>query len=165
MVVRCTQRTLDLLGRHVTLSELAPTDDDWYMNLFWIAREKCLLLTHAGTLFSVVRAPIRIADLRPIGATLAALIQTELRTEGLPADTFAELRAETWHVAKTASRRTLGHMTQMAFEVEHITAQASGLEHADAADLNHWLRHSLRNHRGTYVHPIDLVRQRLATRP
>ena len=83
----------------------------------------------------------------------------------LPADTFAELQAETLRVAKTKSRRTLGHMTQMTFEIEHITAQARDFEHADIADLNHWLRHSLRHHRGTYVHPIDLVRQRPATRP
>src|SRR5665647_2050772 len=83
MVVRCTRRTLDLLGRHVSLSELAPTDDDWYPNLFWIARQKCLLLTHAGTLFSIFRAPMRIADLRPIGPSLAALIETELRADCL----------------------------------------------------------------------------------
>ena len=127
-----------MLGRHITLSELAPTDDDWYLNLFWIARQKCLLLTHAGTLFSIFRAPMRIADLRPIGPSLAALIETELRAEALPTDTFAELQAETWQITKTTSRSTLGHMTQMAFELQHITAQAGGLDHADIADLNHF---------------------------
>jgi hypothetical protein len=40
---------LDLLGRrNVTLSEPAPSDDDWYLNLVWIERQKCLLLTHSG---------------------------------------------------------------------------------------------------------------------
>src|SRR5437762_12970876 len=48
---------LDLLGgRSLTLSELPPSDDEWYLNLLWIDRQKCLLLTHAGTLFSVFRA-------------------------------------------------------------------------------------------------------------
>ena len=33
-VVRCTKKMLDLLGgRSVTLSELPPTNDDWYLNL------------------------------------------------------------------------------------------------------------------------------------
>ena len=51
MVVRCTKKMLDLLGgRSITLSELPPTDDDWYLNLVWIERQKCLLHTHAGTL-------------------------------------------------------------------------------------------------------------------
>ena len=49
MVVRCTKRLLDLLGgRSVTLSELPASEDDWYANLLWIDRHKCVLLTHAG---------------------------------------------------------------------------------------------------------------------
>ena len=56
MVVRCTKKMLDLLGgRSVTLDELPPTNDDWYLNLVWIERQKCLLLTHSGTLFSDFR--------------------------------------------------------------------------------------------------------------
>jgi hypothetical protein len=79
VVVRCTKKMLDLLGgRSLTLSELPPTDDDWYLNLLWIARQKCLLLTHAGTLFSVFRAGVRSADLRPIGSYLVAAIERTL---------------------------------------------------------------------------------------
>ncbi len=75
MVVRCTKRMLDLLGsRSVTLSELPPTDDDWCLNLLWIDRQKCLLLTHAGTLFSVFRVGVHSADIRPIGNYLVAAI-------------------------------------------------------------------------------------------
>jgi hypothetical protein len=81
MLVRCTKRTLDLLGGSLTLSECLPTDDDWYLNLFWMDGKKCLLLTHAGTLFSVLRARVSIADLRPIGPYLVAAIETELRAE------------------------------------------------------------------------------------
>jgi hypothetical protein len=41
---------LDLLGgRSVDLNEVPPADDDWYLNLLWIERQKCLLLTHTGT--------------------------------------------------------------------------------------------------------------------
>jgi hypothetical protein len=76
---------LDLLGgRNITLSELPPTDDDWYLNLVWIEREKCLLLTHAGTLFSLFRGGIHVADLRPLGDYLVNAIEAELRAEGLP---------------------------------------------------------------------------------
>jgi hypothetical protein len=46
VVVRCTRRLLDLLGGSaVTLTELPPSDDDWYANLLWIDRRKCVLLT------------------------------------------------------------------------------------------------------------------------
>ena len=73
---------LGLLGvRSTTLSELPPSDDDWYLNLVWIERQKCLLLTHAGTLFSVFRAGIHDADLRPLGDYLLDAIEAELRAE------------------------------------------------------------------------------------
>ena len=131
MVVRCTKKMLNLLGgRSITLSELPPTDDDWYLNLLWIDRQKCLLLTHAGTLFSVFRAGVRSADLRPIGNYLVATIETELRAESLPTDTFSELQPDSVWLAKTASRSTLGFMNEMAFDLRYFIADAGGL--ADA---------------------------------
>ena len=157
MVVRCTKKMLDLLGaRSVTLSELPPSDDDWYLNLLWIDRKKCLLLTHHGTLFSVFRARVRRADLRPIGNYLVAAIETELRAESLPTDTFSELQPESVRLAKTASRSTLGFMNEMAFELRYVIANAGGLDRSDIDSLNHRLRHMLRN-RGDYVSPIELV--------
>jgi hypothetical protein len=47
------------------LRQPEPSDDDWYANLLWVERQKCLLFTHAGTLFSVFVAGVRKADLRP----------------------------------------------------------------------------------------------------
>ena len=146
---------LDLLGgRSITLSELPPTDDDWYLNLLWIDRQKCLLLTHAGTLFSVFRAGVRSADLRPIGNYLVATIETELRTESLPTDTFSELEPESIRLAKTASRSTLGFMNEMALELRYFIADAGGLGRCDTDVLNHGLRRTLRN-RDEYVPPTN----------
>jgi hypothetical protein len=54
VIVRCTAKTFKLLGiRALTLPVIEPADDDWYVNLLWLDRRKCLLVTHAGTLFSV----------------------------------------------------------------------------------------------------------------
>jgi hypothetical protein len=164
VVVRCTKKMLDLLGgRKLTLSELPPTDDDWYLNLVWIERQKCLLLTHAGTLFSVFRGGIHVADLRPLGDYLVDAIEAELRAEGLPADTFSELERREVRLAKTASRSTLGFMTEMAFELGWIITDKGGLRRSNINDLNHAPRRMLRN-RGDYVRPIELVNQRLDAR-
>ena len=119
---------LGLLGRDVTLSEPAPSDDDWYLNLLWIDREKCLLLTHSGTLFSVFRAGVRVANLRPLGDYIVEVIETELRAERLPADTFAQLGPDHVRLAKTASRSTLGYMKEMTFELEWNIANDGGLD-------------------------------------
>ena len=49
MILRCTKRLLDVLG-HDRLASVSPEPDaeDWYANLVWIERRKCLLLTHAA---------------------------------------------------------------------------------------------------------------------
>ena len=164
MVVRCTKKMLDLLGgRSITLSELPPTDDDWYLNLLWIDRQKCILVTHAGTLFSVFRAGVRSADLRPIGDYLVAAIEIELRAESLPTVTFPKLEPKTAPLAKTASRSTLGFMTEMAFELGWIITDKGGFRRSDINDLNHALRRMLWN-RGDYVRPIELANQLLDAR-
>jgi hypothetical protein len=153
VVVRCTKKMLDLLGgRSLTLSKLPPTDDDWYLNLLWIDPQKCILLTHSDTLFSVFRAGVRSADLRPIENYLVAAIEIELRAESLPTDTFSELEPESVRLAKTASRSTLGFMNEMAFELRYLIADAGGLERCDVDVLNHRLRRTLRNP-GEYVRP------------
>ncbi len=164
MIVRCTKKMLDLLGgRSLMLSELSPTDDDWYLNLLWIDRQKCILLTHADTLFSVFRADVRRADLRPIGNYLVAALDSELRAEKLPTDTFSQLQPDSVRLAKTASRSTLGFMNEMAFELRYFIADAGGLGRCDIDVLNHGLRRTLRN-RGEYVRPIELVACRRASR-
>src|SRR6266571_227473 len=160
MVVRCTKKMLDLLGgRSLTLSELPPTDNDWYLNLLWIDRQKCLLLTHAATLFSVFRAGVRSSDLRPFGYYLVDAIETELRAESLPTETFSELEPESVRLAKSASRSTLGFINEMAFELRYFIADAVGLGRCDIDVLNHGLRRTLRN-RGEDVRPIELAAQR-----
>ena len=72
--------------------------------------------------FSVFRAGVRSADLRPLGTYLVDAIETELRAEDLPTDTFSELQPDSVRLAKTASRSTLGFMTEMAFELRYVIA-------------------------------------------
>ncbi len=164
MVLRCTRKVLDLLGsRAVTLIDLPPAGEDWYANLLWLDRQKCLLLTHTDTLFSVFRTGVRTADLRPIGLYVVKTVEAELRSESLPPNILGELDPDTVRLAKTASRSTLGFMNEMAVHLRYQVAAAGGLRHCDISALNHHLRRTLHN-RGGYVYPIELVAQRLAAR-
>jgi len=67
VILRCTAKALDLLGgRRLELTESTPTDDDWYLNLLWVDRKKCLLLAHAGTSERpLALAPPRTPELAP----------------------------------------------------------------------------------------------------
>lgn len=157
MIVRCTKKMLDLLGgRSVTVGEFPATDQDWYLDLLWIDRRKCLLLTHAGTLFSVFQAGVRSAELRPPGPYLMAAVQAELSAERLPPDTFGPLQPDDVRVARTVSRSMMGFMNQMTVEIRYQVMRSDNVRNCDINALNHQLRRTLRN-RGGYVRPIDLI--------
>jgi hypothetical protein len=157
VIVRCTKKLLDLLGdRSVTLGELPSRDEDWYLDLLWIDRRKCLLLTHTGTLFSVFRADVRTAELRPPGPYLVTAVQAELFAERLPPHTFGPLQPDNVRITRTASRSMLGFMNQMTVEIRYQVMRSDDVRNCDINALNHQLRRTLRN-RGGYVRPIDLV--------
>ena len=62
MVLRCTAKIPKLLGPdalETAGSSMAPHNDDWYMNLLWLDGRKCLLVTHAGTMFSAFAPDFR----------------------------------------------------------------------------------------------------------
>jgi hypothetical protein len=40
------------------LSDCAPDGEDWYATLLWLSGRKCLLLTQAATLFTVLEADV-----------------------------------------------------------------------------------------------------------
>jgi hypothetical protein len=162
VILRCTRKALALLkvSAHM-LANPPPSDDDWYMNLLWLDRRKCLLLTHAGTLFPVFVADVRAADLRPLGTYVVRIIEAELASEDLPAESVGQLDPDLVQVAKTASRSVLGCMNEMAFYLDYAVADAGGLSRCDSNALNRHLRRRLHSRDG-YATPLELVARRLS---
>lgn len=143
------------------LAEAAASDDDWYANLLWFDRRKCLLLTHAGTLFPIFIADALAADLRGIGDLLERNARTALYDEGLPPDALGELDGTAPLIARTASKRILGVMTEDARMCEYAIASAGGLAHTDVLELNRRLRRNLHTAEGGgYVTALDAVTAR-----
>ena len=83
------------------LVTIEPSDQDWYANLLWLDGRKCLLLAHAGTLFSVFVPDIRKADMVSIGESLVGFIQTELGAESLQLNRYGVLDSRNLVLAKT----------------------------------------------------------------
>jgi hypothetical protein len=131
-------------------------EQDWYVHLVWVDRRKCLLVTHAGTLFSVFVPNVTAASLRPIGPPVVSAIETALQAEGLPVDTLGDLDAQQVTVAKTVDRRILGTMNDLAVTAEHVIATVGGLARCDTDALNHRLHRTINSITG-YVPPIELV--------
>ncbi len=165
VILRCTKKLLAIIGPSLVVEPgPTPNAEDWYANLLWFDGRKCLLLTHSATLFSIFQADVRAADLRATGPLVSRLIGRELRSEGLPAETFADLEPDKVILAKTASRSVLGCLNDMAFQCEHSINGSGGLSRTDLAALNHWLRRNINSARG-YQPPIELTAARLAAPP
>jgi hypothetical protein len=165
VVVRCTGRLLNLLGKQsVTLIEAPKTEDDCYANLLWIDRRKCLLIVHAGTLFALFVADIRVSDLRPVESRIVDLLAAALLEEGLPIDALGRLDPSEVRFAETASRHVLGVMNQMSFEIGWHVKQAGGLGNIEIDELNSHLRRSLYTKDGDYRVPLELVHDLLEAR-
>jgi hypothetical protein len=161
VIVRCTFRLLKLLAPN-EISDVAPASDDWYANLLWIDRRKCLLLVHADTLFPVFVADVRKPQLANFGQCAAGTVATALADEGFPADRLGSLDPRQVQVARTASRHVLGVMNDMASMTEHIVQQRGGLRELDAHDHQAFLRSTPNRRDGRFIRPIDAAREREA---
>jgi hypothetical protein len=159
VILRCTKKLLTVI-RPQQLIDCMPDGEDWYANLLWLSSRKCLLLTHAATLFTVFETDVRAAELRDPGRLVTGLITRELLREQLPADTFGSPDPASVILAKTADRSILGCMNDMAFMCETMTTRSGGLADTDIADLNQALRRNINSARG-YQPPIELTVQRM----
>ena len=149
-MLRCTAKVLALLG----VSEPAigeACEQDWYAHLIRTDRRKCLLVTHAGTLFSVF-----MPNVTAVGPPVVSAIQAALQAEHLPIDTLGELDPWQVAVAKTADRRILGTINDLAFTTEHVIATTGGLARCNINALHHGLHRTINSITG-YIPPIDLV--------
>jgi hypothetical protein len=158
MLLRCTTKMLGLLGvRAAALAEAAATESDWYVNLLWIERRKCLLLTHAGTVFPIFVADIRKADLVPIGPYVVDLIEEELRSEGFAPDALGRLDAEKVQLSRTGSRSILGVMNNAALLARYRIEAMGGIDRANVNVINRFLRRTPHQRDGQHVRPVELV--------
>ena len=160
VVLRCTAKMLALLSaRPRDLLTIEPSDADWYANLVWLDGRKCLLLAHAGTLFSAFVPDVRKSDLMPIGPCVLRFIHKELEAESLPRDGLGVLDSRSIALAKTRSRTVLGYMNEMARFCEYAVADVGGLARCDARGLNRELRRELHLSRRApgYFVPIELA--------
>jgi hypothetical protein len=163
VILRCTTKFAEMLGcRSADLVSPDAGADDWYGDVFWVDRRKCLLLMHAGTMLALFVPDVRKADLTPVGPFLVHHIQEAAADEGLPPSTFGTLDPTDIGLARTASRSVLGCMRHDRELLKHVVAVSGGLANSHADELNRVLRRTvhLPRERGP-VFPLDEARRRL----
>ena len=118
-VLRCTQKLLYRLSSKPD-PDLAPPDTvlgDWYANLIRVGRIQVVLAVSERSLLPVM-VPAR--DSRALVPRLCEALAPILAEIGVPADDVAAERGamQRWAVGKTANRRVLGSLNDLAFQLE-----------------------------------------------
>ena len=118
-VLRCTQKLLDRLNSTPD-PEPAPPDTvlgDWYANLVRVGRTQVVLAVSERSLLPVV---VPATDGRSLVQRLCEALGSVLFAVGVSADdVIAERGAmQRWAIGKTANRRVLGSLNDLAFQLE-----------------------------------------------
>lgn len=160
VLLRPTAKLLKALGKPWSgqLVEAPASSDDWYGNLLWIEGRKCILLTHAGTLFTIFVPEVPVADLRPPGRFMVNAICDALARADLPLTTFGSFNADDVQLAKTADRAVLGCMNDMAFTAEHVVLSYGGLATTNFGEIDRLLWNNINSTTG-YTSPLAAVRE------
>jgi hypothetical protein len=158
--LRCTSRVTQTLklGR---LADAPQGRDDWYVNIVTIARRRVVLAVHADTYFPVVAVGVSVSELRDLPGWLARQVLAALADEGLPASRLGSLDVDHALLVRTASKKVLGQLAQLALEVEHLVSLSGCWDNLDILELNRSMRRTLRGRDGGYVVPLELAEQRV----
>ncbi|QPF74098.1 hypothetical protein G8A07_15050 [Roseateles sp. DAIF2] len=118
-VLRCTQKLLDRLNAKPDPEPSSPDTvlGDWYANLIRVGRIQVVLAVSERSLLPLV-VPAR--DGRALVQRLSETVEPMLTAIGIPGnDATAERNAmQHWAVGKTANRRVLGSLNDLAFQLQ-----------------------------------------------
>ena len=135
--LRCTQKLLKLLGREALAASRTDTSsessDDWYANLIWIQRRKCLLFTNVGTLFPLLVFDVKKAQVSDLASLFREQYMNYLPAIGVSAQIIAtEIGSlESLQIGRSRNRRVLGSMNDYAWMAQLYVEQHGGVYAAD----------------------------------
>lgn len=165
-LIHCTQKLLKELGNPPLVTVLPESTDglgNWYCNIIRIDRKKCLLFTNEKSLYSFLVPNVLKKNIRNIEEEFLVNLSFNLQAEGFSLEVISRVMGEYQEIgfAKTASKRILGSMNQLAFEYEVLIEMKEGLENIKILEMNHTINRTIL--RGIkYLHPIEALREVLA---
>ena len=163
-IIHCTQKLLKELDVPIIEPDMTPLDSqclgNWYANLIRIDRKKCLLFTNEKTLYSFLIPHVKKANLKNIVDEFMINLSFNLQYEGFSLDVIAKVMQEYNEIdfAKTASRKVLGSMNELAFYYEVLIMGKEGLGNVKILELNHSINRTIMG-AIKYGHPIEALKK------
>lgn len=141
LLIRCTAK----LRKEMGLKEAALYDGDapgspldtWYANLLRISRRKCVLFTHADSLFSFLTFDASKARLKNLDIVFHEGLEEAMTREGFDNTVISRLLVgyEDARYTKTDSRSVLGSMNDIALNYNHDILYNEGAEYCDLPSI------------------------------
>ena len=163
-IIHCTQKLLKELNVPIIAPDKTPSDSqglgNWYANLIRIDRKKCLLFTNENTLYSFLIPHVKKANLKNIVDEFMINLSFNLQYEGFSLDVIAKVMSEYKEIgfAKTASKKVLGSMNELAFQYEVLIMRKEGLGNVKILELNHTINRVIMR-AIQYKHPIEALKK------
>ena len=165
-LIHCTRKLLKELGNPPLVTVLPESTDglgNWYCNIIRIDRKKCLLFTNEKSLYSFLVPNVLKKNIRNIEEEFLVNLSFNLQAEGFSLEVISRVMGEYQEIgfAKTASKRILGSMNQLAFEYEVLIEMKEGLENIKILEMNHTINRTILSGIKC-LHPIEALREVLA---
>jgi hypothetical protein len=148
-IIHCTQKLLKELDVPVIQPDNTSSDSqglgNWYANLIRIDRKKCLLFTNEKTMYSFLIPHVKKANLKNIVNEFMINLNFNLQYEGISHELINKVMQEYEEIgfAKTASRKVLGSMNELAFQYEVLIMGKEGLGNVKVLELNHSINRTI----------------------
>jgi hypothetical protein len=142
MLFKCTQKVrtaLRVTDRDLVVAAGDASDElrSWYCNLFYLDRRKCLLFTHATTLFSFVMPRVGRTELHGFGQAFRSHAREALLAEGITgAQVVGLLDDGPDQYGKADNRSVLGSMNDHVRTSKFYVAYEGGYDQLDIGELN-----------------------------
>ncbi|MCK5581554.1 MAG: hypothetical protein KAJ18_09825 [Candidatus Omnitrophica bacterium] len=130
LILRCTGKVLKEIGVSKSALEDVRGNNhplqEWYVNLFYFNRKKCLLFANAATLFSFVVYGVSRSEIRDIEGLFRKRLSKALYDEDFKSDQMKLVsdKLGTFILAKTVSRSVLASMNDRTSHYEFLKSRS-----------------------------------------
>jgi hypothetical protein len=142
-IIHCTQKLLKQLNRDITPADKTPANSEglgnWYANLLWFNRKKCILFTNEKTLYTFLIPKVVKKNFGEIEGEFLTHLSYNLQKEGISLEVISKVQQEYSEIgfAKTTNRSVLSSMNKLAYLCECYIIDGGGIEKARILQINH----------------------------
>lgn len=162
-LIRCTVKLLKEIGvKNTDLindASISQPLGDWYANLLWINRRKCILFTNEGTLYSFMVYGVMKSDLKNFGQLFLLYFRQNLEYEGFGSEVIEKALKEYDQIGlgRTENRSVLGSMNDYAYQYEFHLREYGNILNLEMLRINHEMNRTPMGAIG-YAYGIDKLK-------